>query len=80
MPAGGLSLWVVLAVAGFGAQSLANVVETFVVAISAVIIAYLKFFVFDRRSATRTFGAFFAVVVVVLVVVMLRTFMPFLAE
>jgi len=73
-------LWVLLTAAGFGAQGLANVVETFVVAISAVVVVYFKFLVLDRRSANRNFGTFFAVAVVVLVVVLLRAFTPMLAE
>jgi len=41
---------------GFGAQSLANSVETPVIAGIAVVVAYLEFFVFDKGPALNSYG------------------------
>jgi len=65
---------------GFGAQSLANLVETPVIAGVAVIAAYLKFFVFDNSSSLNSYGKIFAIATVMLATIVLRTFMPVLPE
>ena len=65
---------------GFGAQSLANLVETPVVALVSVVAAYVKFFIFDKSSALNTYGKIFAVAAVMLATIVLRTFMPVLPE
>ena len=80
LPAAGLVLWMLLTGLGFGAQSLANLVETPLIAGIAVVVAYLKFFVFDKRSALRSYGKSFAIAAVILATVVLRTFVPVLPE
>lgn len=80
LPAAGLALWMLLTALGFGAQSLANLVETPMIAGIAVVVAYLKFLVFDKGSALNSYGKLFAIVTVILATVLLRTFMPVLPE
>jgi len=80
LPAGGLCLWVLLTAIGFGAQSMANVVETFVVALLSVVVAYLNFFVGDRQLVSRAVRDGVAVATVVVIVTLLRAFTPVLAE
>ncbi len=80
LPAAGLALWMLLTALGFGAQSLANLVETPVIAGVAVVAAYLKFFVFDKSSALNSYGKIFAIAAVMLATIILRTIMPVLPE
>jgi len=80
LPAAGLALWMLLTALGFGAQSLANFVETPMIAGVAVVAAYLKFFVFDNISALSSYGKVFAIAAVMLATIVLRTFMPVLPE
>ena len=80
LPAAGLALWLLLTGLGFGAQSLANLVETPVIAGFAVVVAYLKFLVFDKVSALSSYGRIIAFATVILATVALRTFMPVLPE
>ncbi len=51
LPMAGLVLWVLLTVLVFGAQCLANAVETPVIAGVAVLAVYLKVFAFDKNSS-----------------------------
>lgn len=80
LPATGLALWAALAALGFGAQSLANLIETPVIASVSVVAAYLKFIVFDKRPALNPYGNVFAIAAVILATILLRTFMPVLPE
>lgn len=80
MPLVGITLWVLLSILGIGAQSLANLVEVFVVAISAVMAAYLKFLVFDRQASMSALGVRIALAIVVIVTLSLRLCMPLLPE
>ncbi|NNC57996.1 MAG: hypothetical protein HKO12_10580 [Woeseiaceae bacterium] len=80
LPATGLALWAALTALGFGAQSLANLVETPLIASVAVVVAYLKFIVFDRKPALNSYGTVFAIAAVILATILLRTFMPDLPE
>ena len=80
LPAVGIGLWVFLTVVGVGAQSLSNLSETLGVVVVAVIAAYLKFLVFDRKIENRTQGTAVAFVIVVLATVAFRLFTPHLPE
>jgi hypothetical protein len=80
LPFVSMALWVALAALGVGAQSLSNVIELLVVAASAIVFSYFKFFVFDRSAALSGKGAVIAFLLVGLVVFGLRLFMPVLPE
>ncbi len=80
LPVAGLMLWLLLISLGFGAQSLANVMEAPVIAAVAVMAAYAKFFIFDRVSALSPYGKIFVIVVVLISTVALRAFMPVIPE
>jgi hypothetical protein len=80
LPLGGVALWIIIIALDIGPQSLANVIEIFGVAGSAVMAAYLKFFVFDRHERLRPQGIVVAVAIVVIVTLGLRLFMPVLPE
>ncbi|GFZ88393.1 hypothetical protein [Dyella caseinilytica] len=80
LPFCGVTLWVALNALGVGAQSLANLSELFWVAVSAVVVSYLKLFVLDRSPALRGKGTAIAFLFVGLVATGLRLFMPALPE
>lgn len=80
LPAAGLAFWMLLTGLGFGAQSLANLVEAPMIAGVAVVAAYLKFFVFVKRPTLNPYGTFIAVAAVILATIALRAFMPVLPE
>ena len=80
LPVAGLILWLLLISLGFGAQSLANVMEAPMIAAVAVMAAYSKFFIFDRVSALSPYGKIFVIVAVLVTTVALRTFMPVIPE
>ena len=80
LPVFGVGLWIALAAAGIGAQSLSNIVELFYVAAIAVVVAYVKFLAFDRMSALQTRGTAIAFAVIALTTIGLRLFMPLLPE
>ena len=80
LPAAGLALWALLTGVGYGAQSLSNLVETPMIAGIAVVVAYLKFFVFDKAPALSPYGKISAIGAVILATVALRSFMPVLPE
>jgi hypothetical protein len=80
LPFFGVALWSVLAAAGVGAQSLSNIVELFYIAVVAVVVAYVKFLVFDRVSVFQTRGTTIAFAVIALITVGFRLFMPLLPE
>jgi hypothetical protein len=80
LPVLGIGLWVALTLAGVGAQSLSNIVESIGIAATAVLVAYIKFLVLDRSSVLRSRGTAIAFSIVALVTVALRLFMPVLPE
>jgi hypothetical protein len=80
LPLPGVAVWVALTAVGIGAQSLANVIEIFAVAGAAVIAAYLKFLVLDRRFQGPYVSGLAALVGVVVVTMALRLLMPSLPE
>ncbi len=80
MPAAGLAFWLLLMWLGFGAQSLANLVEAPIIAGVAVCAAYLRLFVFVKSPTLNPYGTFIAVAAVILVTIAIRAFMPVLPE
>jgi len=80
LPVFGVGLWLALALAGVGAQSLSNIIELFYIAVIAVVVAYVKFLAFDRMSALQARGTAIAFAAIALTTIGLRLFMPLLPE
>jgi len=80
LPAAGIILWLGLSLLPIGAQSLSNLAEVFGVVVAAVIVAYLKFFILDRKFGNSPVGMVIAFIVVAIVTVAFRLFTPELPE
>jgi len=80
LPIVGMVIWIALTSLGIGAQSLSNMVETFIVFAVSVCSAYFKFIFFDRSTKPRSHGTLWAIAIVLFVTVGLRLFMPALPE
>ena len=80
LPILGIVLWIGLTYMGIGAQSLSNIVETFIIFAVSISSAYVKFFIFDRSIKHRPYGNFYVFAVVILVTLWFRLFMPQLPE
>jgi len=76
LPVAGIGLWVLLTAFGIGAQSLSNLIEVLGVVVAAVVAAYLKFLVFDRRFGNKPLGVVAAFVIVAVVTIAIRLFTP----
>jgi hypothetical protein len=75
-----VTLWIGLVVSGYGAQSLGNLCEGFVIGAAAVVFAYVKVFVIDRYMENHALTSYALAGVLGLLAVGLRTFMPVLPE
>lgn len=80
LPFAGIGLWVLLTVLGLGAQRLSNIAEVLGVVVISVVVAYLKFFVFDRRFFNKSHGVVIAFIIIVVVTIAFRLFTPLLPE
>jgi hypothetical protein len=80
LPVFGVALWLLLTVSGLGPQSLSNIVESFGVAATAVVVTHVKFLALDRSQVLRRRGTVIAFVVVTLVTFGFRLLMPSLSE
>jgi hypothetical protein len=80
LPISGIGLWILLAAAGIGAQSLANLSELLGVVAAAVAAAYFKFLVADRRFGNKPPVVVAAFVFVAVVTIAFRLFIPQLPE
>ncbi|WP_057923095.1 hypothetical protein [Lysobacter capsici] len=80
LPQFGINLWLAIAAAGIGAQSLSNLIELFGVAAVGVAIAYFKFLVLDRSSALSSRATAIAFGLIALAAIGLRLLMPILPE
>ena len=80
LPYAGGALWVLLVLAGWGPQSLSNVVELFVVELVAVLAVYLNWFVLSRHVPLSRFATGLTWIILVGTVVLLRMLMPTLPE
>ena len=80
VPFFGIGFWVLLVVAGFGPQSLSNLIELFFVAAFAVVVCYFKLVASERLDVARRLGTSLSFLSVALLVVLLRSFMPLLPE
>jgi hypothetical protein len=73
-------LWLVLAAAGFGSQSLGNLVEP-VVLVAVIPIAHsVRVFFVERRSKFRAANSIAVLVIANLVAIGLRAFVPLIPE
>ena len=80
LPAFGIGLWLLITATGIGAQSLSNLIEIFIVSTAAVVVAYIKFFAFDRFPALQARGTLVAFALVAAITIGLRLLMPMLPE
>ena len=63
---------------GIGAQSLANVVEVFYLAVISVIVAYVKLFIMDRHNIK--YSGIISLGTVLIATICLRLFVPLIPE
>lgn len=74
----GVAFWVLVASLGLGPQSLSNLIETPMVAVVAVLLAYIKMFLLESKkvkyATSISYGA------IIIVVMGLRLFMPNIPE
>jgi hypothetical protein len=75
-----LAVWMGLTFFGYGAQSLANIIEVFWLAAAGVLICYLKVLMVDRFFQSQRKTTFGLILLLVIGAVLLRTFMPVLPE
>ncbi|NQT60521.1 MAG: hypothetical protein HQ557_16210 [Bacteroidetes bacterium] len=74
----GVSFWILIASLGIGPQSLSNLIETPIVAVTAVIIAYVKMFLLESKKIK--FATMISFGMIIIVVLALRLFMPLIPE
>lgn len=75
-----IAVWVFLAGAGIGGQSLSNLVEVFWLLGGGVILAWLKVFVIDRRIKNPRLSTYTILALLCIASIMLRLFIPELPE
>ena len=75
-----IALWIGLTATGYGAQSLANIIEVFLVLLATVIMSYLKVFLIDPKLHKPKQTTYIMMGVLIITVFVLRTFMPSLPE
>jgi hypothetical protein len=74
----GVASWVLVASLGLGPQSLSNLIETPIVAVAAVLLAYIKMFFLESKKIKYPTLISFGVIIIV--VMGLRLFMPNIPE
>ncbi len=75
-----IALWIGLTATGYGAQSLANIIEIFLVLSATIIMSYLKVFLIDPKLHRAKQTTYIMMGVLIVVVFLLRAFMPSLPE
>jgi hypothetical protein len=73
-------LWHYLVVRGYGAQSLGNMIEAFLIGGIGVAITYAKVFIVDRRFPNHVYTTYCEALLLMILAVFLRSFMPGLPE
>jgi len=73
-------LWLVLAYAGFGSQSLGNLVEPLVLVVAIPILNSVRVLLVERWSRIRTANSIAVFVILNLAAVGLRAFVPLIPE
>ena len=75
-----IALWIVLTGSGYGAQSLSNIIEIFLMLIATVVLGYLKVFIIDRKMRKPKRSTYSMMAILTLGALLLRTCMPVLPE
>lgn len=75
-----ISIWLLLISSGFGAQSLANVVELLYLGVAAVVLPYLKVFILDRFTREHAMTTYGTVALLGGSAFLFRALMPVLPE
>lgn len=75
-----IALWIVLTGSGYGAQSLSNIIEIFLILIATVVFGYLKVFIIDRKVHKPKRSTYSMMAILTFGALLLRTFMPVLPE
>ena len=73
-------IWFGLAIFGVGAQSLANLIEVFMILLTVIVVVYLRVFLLDRLTPHPRFNSFLAFCFCCLSPLLLRLSMPILPE
>ena len=79
-PLPALLVWFLLTAAGYGAQSLSNLVEVLWLMAAAVVLVYGKVFLLDRTLGFRIETTYLLMAMLALAAVLLRSLMPRLPE
>jgi len=79
-PVPAVAVWMAVTAAGYGAQSLSNIVEVFAVFGLGVVLAYVKVFVIDRARGGARASTYCLVGLLVVLALVLRATMPVLPE
>ncbi|KAE8178088.1 hypothetical protein [Photobacterium carnosum] len=75
-----LLVWTCLVSVGYGHQSLSHLIEIPILLMVSVIFLYVRVFIVDRYRGQFKQNSYIILGLGVLLVLLLRTFMPFLAE
>jgi len=75
-----IALWIGLTATGYGAQSLSNIFEVFLISIATIVMSYLKVFLVDRKLHKPKQATYTMMAVLTIAAFLLRTFMPLLPE
>ena len=79
-PVPAVVVWGAVTAAGYGAQSLSNIVEVFAVFGLGIVLAYVKVFVIDRGRGRARASTYWLVGLLVVLALVLRVAMPVLPE
>ena len=75
-----LLLWFLLVWLGFGAQSLTNLVEIFIILVAVIIATYIKVLVIDKIFQQYLRNTYLMIFILMTFTFSLRLFMPLLPE
>jgi len=73
-------VWVAITAMGFGAQSLANIVEVFAIFALGIVLAYVKVLAVDKAYKKPLTSTYSLIGLLVIVAIILRATMPNLPE
>ncbi len=76
----GIALWVGLTATGYGAQSLSNLFEVFLISFATIVMSYLKVFLVDPKLDKPKQATYTMMAILAVAAFLLRTFMPVLPE
>ena len=73
-------LWYLVAVSGYGHQSLSQFVEVPIGLMVSLIFLYARVFIIDRYNLNFRYNSYVTLVASLSTIILLRTFMPYLPE